>query len=91
MDARDSEMMRELVADATATGLKRVVADPDFWAAASEGMRKHAAAEAGGWLMSGIKAAFSRVMWIVVIGLSVYMVGGWTAVVALFKTSGGSQ
>jgi hypothetical protein len=91
MDAQDSEMMRELVAEATADGIKRAVADPAMWAAASEGMRRHAANEAGGWLLSGIKAACSRVAWIAVIGLAVYMVGGWSALVALFKTSAGHQ
>lgn len=90
-DPTDSELMRELVADATADGIKRAVSDPAMWAAASEGMRMHAANEAGGWLLSGMKAALSRVAWIAVIGLAVYMVGGWSALVALFKTSGGSQ
>ena len=91
MDPGDSEMMRELVAEATADGIKRAVSDPALWAAASEGMRQHAANEAGGWLLSGMKAAFSRVMWVALIGLAVYMVGGWTALAALFKSSGGSN
>jgi hypothetical protein len=91
LDTGDSEIMRELVAEATADGIKRAVADPSLWAAASEGMRKHASAEAGGWLLSGMKAAFSRVMWVAIIGLAVYMVGGWAAVVALFKASGGDH
>ena len=86
-DPTDSEMMRELVADATADGIKRAVSDPAMWAAASEGMRQHAASEAGGWLLSGMKAAASRLAWIAIIGLAVYMVGGWSALVALFKTS----
>jgi hypothetical protein len=91
MDPGDSEMMRELVAEATADGIKRAVSDPALWAAASEGMRMHAANEAGGWLLSGVKAMLSRVMWVALIGLAVYMVGGWTALAALFKSSGGSH
>ena len=91
MDPGDSEMMRELVAEATADGIKRAVSDPALWAAASEGMRMHAANEAGGWLLSGMKAMFSRIAWIALIVLAVYSVGGWGGVVALFKSSGGSN
>lgn len=89
IDAKDSDIMRELVAEATADGIKRAVADPALWAAASEGMRRHASAEAGGWLLSGLRIAFSRVAWLAVISLGIYLVGGWSALVAFIKASGG--
>lgn len=87
IDAQDSELLKELVTDATAAGIKKALSDPDMWAAASEGMRKHAATEAGGWLISGVKAGVSRIAWIMLIGLGVYLIGGWAALVSLFKAS----
>lgn len=104
IDRSDSELMRELVADATADGIKRalsdpeawhaasadgikrVLSDPETWHAASSGLKKHATAEAGGWLLGGVRLVFSRLMWLCVAGLAIYLIGGWSALVAFFKS-----
>ena len=86
IDRSDSELMRELVADATADGIKRALSDPETWNAASSGLKKHATAEAGGWVLGGVRLVFSRLMWLAVAGLAIYMIGGWSALVAFFKS-----
>lgn len=87
MSAIDSEWMREQVAKATAEGIQTAARDPLTWAAASEGLKLHATAEAGGWLLGGVRLMFSRLMWILVLGLAIYLVGGWSALVAFVKGS----
>lgn len=70
---------------AVAEGIRDAVSDPQLWAAAIVAIQQHAKAEAGGWLFGGIRAALSRLAWVLVIGLSVYLLGGWSALVAFFK------
>lgn len=72
---------------AVAAGIKAAVADPEMWAAAMKAMQNKAQSEAGGWLLGGVKTALSKVAWIVAIGLGVYLVGGWGALVSLIKGS----
>lgn len=71
-------------------GIRAAVSDPALWSAAIKAMQAHAASEAGGWLFSGIGAALSKLAWAVIIGLAIYMVGGWTAL-ASFVKSGAAQ
>ena len=85
IDPQDSDVMREIVAEGTAIGFQRAVADPATWASASAGLRKHATAEAGGWLLGGLKVLLSRAMWVLVAGMAIYMIGGWSALVSFFK------
>lgn len=79
--------MRELVAEATADGIRRAGADPATWEAWSAGLKAHAQAEAGGWLLGGLRLMLSRIVWVLVAGLAIYMIGGWSALVAFFKSS----
>ena len=44
----------------------------------------------GGWLFGGIGAALSKAAWMVIIGLAIYLVGGWSAL-ASFVKSGAAQ
>lgn len=83
--ARNEALTVDVIGEAVSEGIRIAVSDPDVWAAALEAMQMHAKAEAGGWLFGGIKALISKLAWILVIGTGVYLVGGWAALVALFK------
>lgn len=75
------------VRDAVANGLKAAFADPATWAAAVTAIQRHTQAEAGAWLFSGIKTLLSRLAWVCVIGVGVYLLGGWSALVSFFKSA----
>jgi hypothetical protein len=49
-------------------------------------VQTHAQQEAGGWLFGGVKAAFSKLAWVVVLGTGIYLLGGWTGLVAFLKS-----
>jgi hypothetical protein len=63
----------------------RTVSDPAFWAAAVAALRREARDQAGGFLWDGIRNALRWFTWFVLVGVGVYLIGGWSALVALFK------
>ena len=89
-DVRAGALTQHHVRDAMAEGLMAAISREDFWPTLGAGMQKHAAAQAGGWLLGGLKAALRKLFLFVVLGLLLYLVGGWSALVALFKSAGGS-
>lgn len=74
------------IRQAVAAGIREAASDPKLWSDISRAIRVQAQQEAGGWLFGGVRAAFSKVFWITFVGIGVYLLGGWSAVVALFKT-----
>ena len=78
----------ELMAQAIKQGARDVVSDPAFWAAAGAAMHQQATERAGTFLLGGLAAFFRRVGWIILIGLGVYMLGGWSALVSWVKSGG---
>jgi hypothetical protein len=70
-------------------GIVSAASDREVWRVALETLvpiaREHAQAEAGGWLLGGIKTLASRLAWVALIGMAIYLVGGWSALVAFFK------
>lgn len=86
--ARDEALTVDAIGAAVSEGIRAAVSDPEVWSAAIEAMQMHAKAEAGGWLFGGLRALISRALWIVVIGTGVYLIGGWAALVSLFKAGG---
>jgi hypothetical protein len=86
----DTDILREIVHDATKQGLKEglreVLADPATWEAGSDGLQAHAASKAGGFVLSGLRSLFTRVAAVGILLLAIYMVGGWAALVAFIKT-----
>lgn len=71
--------------------IRRSAADPDVWAAAGSALRRHARDQAGGFLLGGLKATAVKVGWLLVIVGGVYIVGGWAAIAALWKSAFASQ
>lgn len=78
----------EAVRVAVRDGIVAAASDREVWATAIGTLREQAKSEAGGWLFGGIKSFFTRVAWILVIGLGIYLVGGWSALVAFLKHGG---
>ncbi len=70
---------------AVAAGIREAATDPALWSAVLTAVRTQAKQEAGGWLFSGVKEVLNRVLWLLVLGFGVYLLGGWSALVALFK------
>jgi len=85
-DIKAMTLTSEDVRDAIAEGVLRAIRHDEFWPALTSGMQRHAQAEAGGWLFGWVKAAVSKVFLFLVLGLMVYMVGGWSGLVAFFKS-----
>lgn len=71
---------------AVAAGIKQAATDPDVWAAMLAAIRTQAHQNAGSWLFGGIRQFFSKAAWFLVIGLGIYLLGGWSGLVTFFKT-----
>lgn len=67
--------------------IKRAVADRQTWHTAGEALHEVAKERAGGWLFGGLQVLFSRAMWLLLIGIGIYMLGGWTALVGFIKSA----
>lgn len=65
--------------------LLRAASDSRVWAAAGSALQRHARDQAGGWLLGGLRALGTKLGWLLVIVGGVYLLGGWSALVALFK------
>jgi hypothetical protein len=76
------EALRAAVRD----GIVAAASDPDVWSVALATLRAQANSEAGSWLFGGVRAFLSRVAWLCLIGLGIYLVGGWAALMAFIKT-----
>lgn len=85
-DISDKALNREDVRDAIAEGVLLAIKNEEFWPTLFAGMQRHAQAEAGGWLFGSLKAALSKAALFLMLGLLVYLVGGWTGLVAFFKS-----
>jgi len=70
------EAIRKVVTDSNTMGL--------FWAAAFESLQGAAQRHTGEILFSGLKAIAKRLMLFVSLGLIVYAIGGWTALLKLW-------
>lgn len=81
-----SGITEDQLRDAVAQGIREAVSDPELWTQMLKAVQAHAQQEAGGWLFGGIKAAISKATWLLVIGTGIYMLGGWTGLVAFIKS-----
>ena len=83
------EMLREVmctqVTNAIEAGIMRAAGNPELWKAASAAIQVQAKQRAGGWLLTGIGALFSKAGWIVMALVAVYTLGGFPAVLAMVK------
>ena len=84
---RGEALTEDHVRRAIRDGIAEAVADPRVWSAAVEAMKTHAQQEAGGWLLGNLRTFFGKLLLFVVLGMAVYMTGGWSALVAYFKTA----
>lgn len=87
----DVQMMPDRIGDAIQRANMRTVSDPVFWAAAGDALRKQARDQAGNFVLDGIKGFARKVGWLLLIVGGVYMVGGWPALAAAWKSAFGAQ
>lgn len=84
------EAMRKLmcaqVSTAIEEGIMRAVSNPELWAQAGRAIEAQAKQRAGGWLLSGLGAIFSRAGWVIMAVAAIYSLGGFPALAAMFKT-----
>jgi len=81
------EALPPQIGQAMQDAILRSVSDPAVWAAAGAALQRHARDQAGGWLLGGLKAIGTKVGWALVIVGGVYLIGGWTALAAMFKAA----
>lgn len=81
-------------ADITASvraGIAEAACNPDTWAAAVSGIRASTEHHAGRWLVGAMWSVLRKALVVIVIGMLVYSVGGWSALSALWKAVWGQQ
>ena len=81
-----SDLTEDKLREAVAQGIREAVSDPELWTQMLKAVQAHAQQEAGGWLFGGIKAALSKIAWVVVLGTGIYLLGGWTGLAAFLKS-----
>jgi threonine/homoserine/homoserine lactone efflux protein len=81
------EAMRTAVRD----GIVAAASDPHVWSVAIETLKQNAQNQAGGWLLGRVKSFLSTLAWLFVIGMLVYMMGGWSALMSFLKTGSPPQ
>lgn len=79
-------MMGAQIREAVRDGISQAISDPLNWAHAVGAIHEHAQKQAGTWLFGGLRVLVSRALWVALAGLAIYMIGGWSALVAFFKT-----
>lgn len=79
------------IEEAVVAGIRRAVADSATWEAASLAIRAQAQSAAGGLLLGGMRAAITRLAWIVAIVASLYALGGLPAVIGWLKAGGANH
>jgi hypothetical protein len=85
---RDGSELKQLVQDAVAQAIGQVASDPKFWAAIRLAMLTQTKEAAGGWLLDGLGGIGKKIFWIGIIGLGLYLVGGWALLLKVAKGIG---
>lgn len=83
----DVQSMPELIGRAIHEANMRTVSDPAFWAAAGEALRNQARDHAGNFVLDGLRSALRKLGWLLLIVGGVYLIGGWSALAALWKSA----
>jgi len=86
IDGLRVELRVELTA-ALQQGLISAASDPDTWAAMVRGARSATERRAGRWVLGSVWAVTRKGLLLLALGMSIYSVGGWTALAALFKSA----
>jgi len=76
----------ETIKDAVAAGVHQAVSSPEFWTAGLNAKGARTKSAAGGFLLEGVWGTVRRMAWFIVAGFAVYLIGGWSGLVTLFKT-----
>ena len=83
------DKMRAAISEAVSDGIRDVMTDPEalgrFWDAAFEQIQSRAQIHTGRFLLSGLSTIARRAMMFLALGLLVYALGGWSALVKLWQ------
>ena len=81
----------QAVGQSTDAAMRRALSDPETWSQAIRAIQARAQSHAGGWLLGGIGSLVRKAMWIMIAGMGIYMLGGWTALASVAKAVFGSH
>lgn len=70
---------------AVAEGVKAAIADPETWDAALAAVQRKAVDGTGKFVLSGAVLVLKKFALFISFGIIVYMLGGWSALVAFLK------
>jgi len=73
------------VGAAVSHAIANAAGDDDTWVRVGESLNRVARDKAGGFLFGGLKAFFTKAMWVALFLLAIYSVGGWSVMVGAFK------
>ena len=87
--------IREEVSDAVAAGIARAMSDENaerFWAKGLEVLQRQATERTGRFVLSGLTHALKKALWVGMLVLAIYSVGGWSLVKTIWIaiTKGGA-
>ncbi len=80
--------IRSIVVASVAEGLKAAIADPATWDAFFLAFSRRAQKEAGTLAWTSIKWAIMRTLTLVVVGMFIYLLGGWSMLATFVKSAG---
>lgn len=79
------EGLPRLMQDAVHQGAVDAVKDPLLWSSIVESIQHQARDQAGSWLFGGLRSIASRIGWLLLFIVAVWMVGGPGAVLGIIK------
>ncbi len=88
--AADPDRTAQVVRTAVAEGIRDVLKDPEaldaFWGSAYDRLQDTATKHTGRLVIGGVRAAVVKGSMFMLLGLIVYSVGGWSALVKLWNS-----
>jgi hypothetical protein len=85
---RDGEKLKQLMADAFREAIDQTITDPMVWAKVRGAMVQQTQGAAGRWVLGGVVTGFKALCWAALVGLGLYILGGWKLVGAVLASMG---
>lgn len=85
---RDGEKLKQLMADAFREAIDQTITDPMVWAKVRGAMVQQTQGAAGRWVLGGVMTGFKALCWAGLVGLGLYILGGWKLVAAVLASMG---
>jgi hypothetical protein len=85
---RDGEKLKHLMASAFREAIDQTITDPEVWAKVRGAMVQQTQGAAGRWVLGGVMTGFKALCWAALVGLGLYILGGWKLVGAVLASMG---